>query len=93
MKNKKYNISVIGLGVGFSHALQIKKDRNLNLISIYDPDLKKAKILSKRLNCKYNKSYNEVLRQNELNGLVIASPDNHHCDQIIKSIKNSITKI
>ena len=89
MKNKKYNISVIGLGVGFSHALQIKKDRNLNLISIYDPDLKKAKILSKRLNCKYNKSYNEVLRQNELNGLVIASPDNHHCDQIIKSIKNS----
>lgn len=89
MKNKKYNISVIGLGVGFSHAMEIKKNPNFNLISVYDTDLKKAKIISKRLNCKYNRSYNEVLRQNELDGLVIASPDNYHCDQIIKSIKNS----
>ncbi len=89
MKEKKFNISVIGLGVGFSHALRIKKDRNFNLISVYDPNLKKAKKLSKKLNCKYIKSYNEIFNQNELNGLVIASPDNYHCDQIIKSIKNS----
>lgn len=88
-KRKKINISVIGLGVGFSHALKIKKNKNLNLISVYDPDLKKARLLSKKLNCKYKYRFNDVFNDKELNSLVIASPDDKHCNQIIKTIKNS----
>ena len=34
MENKKLNIAVIGLGGGYAHAKAIKKEKNLNLLSI-----------------------------------------------------------
>jgi predicted dehydrogenase len=89
MKNKKLNISVIGLGVGYAHAKAIKKEKNLNLLSIFDVNKQKSKKLSKILNCDYKRKFEDIFENKELDGVVIASPDDKHCEQIITSIKNS----
>ena len=87
--NKKLNISVVGLGVGFAHARAIKKEKSLNLISVFDPDIKKAKKLSKRLSCNYKLKFNEIFKDKLLDAVVIASPDDKHFKQILSSIKHS----
>ena len=85
---KKLYASIVGLGVGERHLNFLKKDKNTEVVSIFDPDIKKLKKISKKYNIKYVNSFKKITLEKKTNLAVIASPDHLHTKQIIECIRN-----
>jgi predicted dehydrogenase len=89
MNHKKIiNASVSGLGVGEQHLSFLQKNKNVEVISIFDPDLKKLKKLSKKYKVQSVNSFSKIISNKKVNLIVIASPDHIHTNQIVDAIKS-----
>ena len=83
---KKINVSLLGLGVGEQHLIELKKNKLINKIKIFDFDKNKAKLLSKKYDVLLHTSTNEVYADKEIDLVVDASYDNFHYRNIYNSI-------
>ena len=86
------NVALLGFGrIGQMHAANINKNKDLKLLYVYEKiDLlcKKAK---KLYDCKIEKNYQKIFRDNNVDIIFIASPTNTHIKFIEESIKNKKT--
>ena len=88
MKNgKPIIVGVSGLGVGERHAKAIKLIEGVSLKKIFDPDIEKSSRISKELRVAYCNNFDELVNDEAIDVVIVASPDNFHCEQIIKAIK------
>ena len=86
---KKFNVGIIGLGVGEKHLQTYLKSPLVNKIKAYDFDLKKVrKIKSKYSKVEFVKNENEIIKSREISVVSVASYDNYHANQILKCLNN-----
>ncbi|WP_440924519.1 Gfo/Idh/MocA family protein [Candidatus Pelagibacter sp.] len=85
---KKINVGVIGLGVGNKHLVSLKKNKSINKIKIYDFNQKKLNYIAKKYQVEPSKSEDEIINDKSINLVCIASYDNYHFNQIVKSIRS-----
>ena len=89
MNNKIYS-AVIGLGVGMKHFDTIRKNKNCEVKMVCDKNTKILKDLKKKYkNIHFTSDDNEIFKNKEINLVSIASYDDDHFDQVIKSLKNN----
>ena len=85
-KINKEKVVISGLGsIGAQHLSFIEKNKNLQLISVYDTDKNKYKNIKNKETLK-SKTFSQLLN-NKVNYAIIASPDEDHCSQIIRCLK------
>lgn len=83
------NVGIIGLGVGQHHLRAFNNNKNCKVIAICDLNKDKLQI-NKKFNSNlilYQKAEN-LINNKELDIISIASFDNFHYSQVIKSLKN-----
>lgn len=86
----KINVAVIGLGVGFKHALIYKKNKYCNLAIICEKNKKKIKKLKKYFpKVKFTINENDIFNNKSIKLVSIASYDNFHYQHVKKSIENN----
>lgn len=78
----------MGLGVGEKHLNFLTKSKNIEIISVFDPDVKKLKKISKKYNTKSVNSFKKIILEKKTNLVIVASPDHFHTQQIVDCIKN-----
>ena len=89
MNNKIYS-AIIGLGVGMKHFDTIRKNKNCEVKMVCDKNTKILKELKKKYkNIHFTSDDNEIFKNKEINLVSIASYDDDHFDQVIKSLKNN----
>lgn len=87
--NKKLNVGIIGLGVGFYHFKNLLQNKYTNVLAVCDFDKKKIKKI--KLNFPYiqtTTNSNLVINNKAIDIVCIASYDNYHCKEVLKAIKN-----
>ncbi len=88
MKNKKYRVGIIGCGaILVRHIEAIDKNDNFSLISLCDIDSTKHQ---KGLipNDRFYSDYKEMIEKEDLNFVVVATPNNLHFEQSIYALEN-----
>ena len=86
---KKYKVGIIGLGVGEKHLKKFKQIKGCEIISIYDKNIKKLKVISKKYKIRYCKNENEIFKDNQINLVSIASYDGDHYSHASRAILNN----
>ena len=82
---KKNNVGVIGLGVGERHIESYLKF-GCNIKKIFDFNSKKMKLIKKKFpSVEICQSENEIFKDPEINIVSIASYDNYHYEQILRT--------
>ena len=84
-----YNVGVIGMGIGEKHAQAYQNHPNCELISICDFSLQKQGLLIKKYPSQL--IFNDaqfIIEDENIDIISIASYDNFHAEQIIRSIEN-----
>ena len=88
--NKKIYSAVIGLGVGMKHFDTIRKNKNCEIKIVCDKNIKILKKLKKKYkNIRFTSDDHEIFKDKEINLVSIASYDDDHFDQVMKSLKNN----
>ena len=85
----KYKVGIIGLGVGEMHLKKFKQIKGCEIISIFDKNIRKLKIISKKYKIKYCENENEIFKDKQINLVSIASYDNDHYSHASKAILNN----
>mgnify|MGYP001288117001 CR=1 FL=1 len=85
----KFKIGIIGLGVGEQHLKKYIKISGCEVVSIYDKNINKLKLISKKYNVNFCKNENEILKNKDINLISIASYDDKHFSQASKAILNN----
>lgn len=82
------NSAVIGLGIGAQHALGILENPSCHLLKIVDFDEEKINnfIRSHNLLDVQKSSFDDVVHDENIDFISIASFDNHHYEQVISSL-------
>ena len=88
-RSETLGVAVIGLGVGEHHLKTYIKNMHCRIIWVCD-------LSSNRLNkiaplcpdAKFTTNANDVMSDDQVNLVSIASYDNYHCEQIVRSITN-----
>ena len=89
---KKINVGIIGLGIGLKHLKNLSKNKNVNMIYIFDFDEKKLKKLSINKSLKnIIKVINEeeIFKNSKIDLVCICSYDNYHYYHVKKAFKNN----
>lgn len=85
------NAAVIGVGnMGQHHARNYFESEMANLVAIADLNEKLGKELATRFNCRYYKSYQEMLEKEEIEVVTIAVPTKFHKEVALKCIRKGI---
>ena len=84
--------AVIGVGrMGSKHAYNLaKRVKNSNLVAICDIDRQKANMMAKKLKVKAYYDVDEMLQNEQLDGVVIATPHYAHVEIALKCLKKNI---
>ena len=86
---KNLNVGLIGLGVGMFHFKNLLSNKYTKVISVCDFDKRKIKNIKKlHPNIYVTSNANDVLNNEEIELVCIASYDNYHFKQVIQAIKN-----
>ena len=86
------NFAVIGLGsFGVKRAKAIKSSKNAKLVCIFDPNKNNAQKAEKELNVPC-KSFQEILKNKEIDVICICTPNKFHKELIIESQFQKIIK-
>lgn len=91
-KNNRIKIkaAIIGMGIGQKHLEAINKYKGSKVLLICEKNRKKILELKKKFpKIKITRNENEIFKNKEINLVSIASYDEDHYNQIIKSIKNN----
>lgn len=85
------NIAVVGTGVmGKNHVRIYSQMSNVNLVAICDINEKTGKKVAKSYNTKFYKNYNNLIKQEKIDGVSIAVPTSLHKITSVEFIKNRI---
>jgi len=85
---KIWNFGIIGAGViGGFHARAIGDLPNANLYAVCDTNIERAEKLAEEYNCKAFGSYNEMLEDNDIDIVTIATPSGLHMEPTIAAAK------
>jgi predicted dehydrogenase len=90
---KKYKkqivLGIVGLGVGAFHLKNSLEYKNCKVKYICDLDKKKLLFYKKKFKIKYaTTNFDNIIKDKEVNTMVIASNDKDHSYQVINSLKN-----
>lgn len=85
----KFNIGIIGLGVGFHHYRAIKKIKNCEIIAICDLKLINLKKIKEK-NILKTTDENIFFNTKKLDAVVISSFDKDHCKHVITALKKNM---
>ena len=85
-------VAVIGVGrMGSKHAYNMaKRVKNAQLVAVCDVDRQKADLISKKLKAKAYYDVDELLKEEELDGVVIATPHYSHVEIALKCLDKNI---
>ena len=84
-----YRVGIIGMGVGENHLKAFASHKMCEIKKICDFDQEKKSYLKKKYKqYEYVTEAFDVINDDAIDIVSIASYDNFHCDQIIRSIKN-----
>lgn len=87
MKNT-INICVVGLGrAGHFHLTSIKQSDSLSLHSVVDTNGKLAKDVAEEYNCQWSTTLPELLEDDALEAVVVASPTDAHFEYIKQALQ------
>ena len=87
MKNT-INICVVGLGrAGHFHLTSIKQLDSLSLHSVVDTNEKLAKDVAEQYNCQWSATLPELLEDDALDAVVVASPTDAHFEYIKQALQ------
>ena len=90
MKIKKIRAAIIGTGVGIKHLEAIENYRDSKVIIICEKNkLKARKLIKTYPDIMITSNENEIYKNKEINLVSIASHDQYHFQQILKSIRNN----
>jgi predicted dehydrogenase len=82
----KIRIGIIGAGImGHTHAKSFKENPKSEVVAIADIVEEKAKNLANIVNAKYYSNYEKMLKEEEIDAVVISTPDFLHKDPVIVS--------
>lgn len=82
----KIKIGVIGAGImGHTHAKSFKENPMSEVVAIADVIEEKAKNLANIVNAKYYLNFEKMLKEEEIDAVVVATPDFLHKDPVIIS--------
>lgn len=85
----KIRAGVIGLGVGAHHAKTLSSHPNCELVSICDLESKKLSEVRSRIpSLKQTQKYTDIIFDEKIDLVCIASHDEYHYDQIISCLDN-----
>lgn len=92
MKNKKVRLGVVGTGIwGRMHIRAYVQHPSAEIVAICDLDEKHAKKIAKEFSIPKNYTQiDEMLKEEQLDGISIATPDGSHADIAIKAAKKGI---
>ena len=86
---KKISAGIIGFGIGQKHFEAIHNYKNAKVKVICEKNLKKLKYIKKLFpKIKITNNENDIFLDRDINLVTIASYDNYHYSQILKSITN-----
>ncbi|HPS54737.1 MAG TPA: Gfo/Idh/MocA family oxidoreductase [Sedimentisphaerales bacterium] len=81
---KKWNFGIIGAGViGDFHARAIGDMGNGNLYAVCDSNINRAEEFAKKYNCKAFGSYQEMLKEKDIDVVTIATPSGLHMEPTV----------
>ena len=85
-----YRVGIIGCGAIFNrHVASIKSNKNFKLVAICDIDKNISEDFGKTLKVKNYIDYKDIVRDPEVNFIVVASPNYFHYDHAIEALKNN----
>jgi predicted dehydrogenase len=86
----KIIFGVAGLGVGAFHLQNLLKNKKVFVKTICDFNQMKLSYYQKKYKIKnITKNINDIINDKDINAIVIATNDNFHCEQILKSLKKN----
>jgi len=87
MEKKLLNVGVIGLKMGKRHALGVKKTAGACLFALCDINLERLNECAQELGVTHIfTDYREMLGDSALDAVIIASPDQLHCQMVIDAL-------
>ena len=87
MKKNNIRASVIGLGFGETHLKALNKSKFCDVIKVCDNNRSKRKYFKKKFKKKFTDNYNEIIKNNKINFISIATYDDSHFKILKESIK------
>jgi predicted dehydrogenase len=84
MTVRKVNIAQVGVGShGRTLRNAIAKSNNLTLVSCFDVNEKEAKEVAAEFGCRVARTFEEILTDSEVEGVVLATPNHLHYSQVM----------
>ncbi|HTD89849.1 MAG TPA: Gfo/Idh/MocA family oxidoreductase [Burkholderiales bacterium] len=78
----KIRVGICGLGsFSFVVANTVQRSRKIELVTCFDPVAEKRKVTSERYGIAQEKSYADMVRRSDLDGILIVSPNKYHREQ------------
>lgn len=91
MTNKKVRLAVIGVGnMGFAHAKDIQALAQTELVAVCDIDAERLSVVSETLEVDAYRDYNDLLKRDDLDGVLVATPHYDHVPVTIKAFEQGI---
>ena len=87
-KTEKIRVGLIGTGwIGQHHGLNVIANEQAELAAVFNPTREKAEAFLERAgsSAKVHNTYQELLQQEEIDAVIIASPNAAHAEQAIAS--------
>lgn len=86
---RKLNSAVVGCGAIFeNHALGINNLKNANLYAVCDTNIERLNEKAEKYNCKAFSSFDELIRDEEVDVIHICTPHYLHVPMAIEAMKN-----
>jgi predicted dehydrogenase len=85
---EKLGIGVSGLGVGERHARMVAGLSEPGFLGLYDPNREKAAGLAKALGAVAVGSFQDLIDDERVKVIVVASPDHDHVEQIVAALRS-----
>ena len=83
------NIAIIGCGsiVLWRHGPECRDDENINLKGFYDINYERAKENATKFGGKAYESYEDVLNDKDVDGVIISTANKFHCEMTVKAFE------
>src|SRR5207237_4106429 len=84
----KAGVAVVGSGIyGEVHARTYSKDPRVELISVWSRSAKRAKRVAQKYGCKATTRFADILADDRIQALTVATPDHAHTDFAIAALR------
>ncbi len=84
------NFAIVGCGAitTVRHAPECLKSDKINLSGVFDVDSERCRRVAELFGCKAYNTYDELLQDESVDGVVICVSNTYHCDMTVKALKH-----